>query len=124
MRFIESMFIIYSLLSLIKSLCTPDDEELLYLDKIRRYKHCERRLTDEEINDNMYKCCYLYYFVDTRNVKSEVNTCIPITRNEYDNIRDTVRNYERKNDVEDVIIRCKGFYFNLGFLGIMLYLLY
>ncbi len=95
--------------------CIPDEEDLPNLSKIRKYKHCESRTTDEELTSNgAYKCCFFYYYINTYNLKSEVYTCDLITKNQYDNIKDTIKQLEKENNIEDVEINCKGYYFKLS----------
>ena len=115
------IFLFALLFGLINSNCMISEEDLIAIDdKIRKYKHCEERESQEElIENNAYKCCYLYYYVDKKNYQAEVHTCLLITKDQYDNIKDTVKNYEESRDVEDVSIDCKGNITKLGFLVIL-----
>ena len=121
MKYMEIIFLFTLLFGLINSNCMISEEDLLELDeKIRKYKHCQDREREEElIENNAYKCCYLYYYVDKKNYQAEVHTCLLITKDQYDNIKDTVKNYEESRDVEDVSIDCKGNITKLGFLVIL-----
>ena len=121
MKYIEIIFLFALLFGLINSNCMISEEDLLEMDdKIRKYKHCEERENPEElIENNAYKCCYLYYYVDKKNYQAEVHTCLLVTRDQYDNIKDTVKDYEKNNDVEDVEINCRGKFIHLGLLALL-----
>ena len=116
MKLLEtSIFIL--LLSVINSACIPDEEDLPKLGKIRKYKDCESRTTEEELaSSGAYKCCFLYYYLDAYNLKSEVYTCDLISKDQYDHIKDTIKKLENENDIEDVEIDCKASYFKLSII--------
>ena len=121
MKFIQILFISSIILVTIKSYCTPEEEELISATKIRDYEDCERRTTSGELWEyKAYKCCYLYYKVDTDNYSAKVHTCMMITQTEYDNIKDTVDNYERNNNVKGVKIKCNSSYIHIGLFYILL----
>ena len=120
---ITEIFIFVCLLFLIYSECIPEEDELVKIGKIRDYRDCESRTMDQElVENNAYKCCHLRYTVDSKNYYADVYTCTYITQNQYDNIKDTVKEYERVNDVVDVEIDCKSYYLQLGLLSILLFL--
>ena len=124
MKTFLNIIIINYLLILMKSKCTPDEEDLPYLDKIRKYEDCGNRMDEEEEWENhAYKCCYLYYTFDSENVKSKVHTCMLITETQYNNIKDTVKNYEEQYEVEDVKIKCKCTSLKINFFYILYLLL-
>ncbi len=117
----QILFISSVILITIKSLCTPEEEELISASKIRNYEDCERRATSGELWEyGAYKCCYLYYKVDTDNYNAKVHTCMMITQTEYDNIKDTVDIYERDNNVKGVKIKCNSSSIHLGLFYLLL----
>ena len=121
MKIIQILFISSMILITIKSACTPDEEDLIKLSKIRDYDDCEKRTSTTELKESgAYKCCYLYYIVDSNNYKAKVHTCKLITQKEFDNIKDTVNRYESDNKVEDVKIKCNSSFIYLGLLYLLL----
>ena len=121
MKFIQILFISSFILITIKSACIPDEEDLIRLSKIRNYDDCDKRTSTTELRENeAYKCCYLYYTLDTDNYKAKVHTCKLVTQKEYDNIKDTVSRYESENKVEDVKIDCNSSFIYLGLLYLLL----
>ena len=108
----------------INSDCTPDEDELVVIDKIRKYKHCESRLTSAEVNENYgFRCCYMTYSIDSKNYEADIHTCILITQNQYDNIEDYIDRYEDTNRVIDLKIDCSSFYLQFGLLLLLMILL-
>ena len=108
----------------INSDCTPDEDELVRLSKIRKYKHCEERTSTYELSENnAYRCCYMKYSVDSKNYEAYIHTCILVTQNQYDNIDDYIERYEEQNNVEDLKIDCSSFYLQFGLLFILIFLL-
>ena len=92
MNLLKIIFLINCLLILINTECTPDDDSLLKLDKIRKFDDCDKRVTKAELLENdAYKCCYLHYEADTRNVEADIHTCCLVTQSQYDNIKDTIK---------------------------------
>ena len=125
MNLLKIIFLINYLLILINSDCIPDDERILKLDKIRKYEHCEQRTDTKELaENNAYKCCYLHYKAETRNVKADVHTCVFVTLNEFENIKDTIEKYEDSHDAEIKKIDCKGFDLQMKLLFLLLLFLY
>ncbi len=108
----------------INSDCTPDEDELVEMSKIRKYKHCEQRVTEAELYEsNAYRCCYMKYSIDSKNYEAYIHTCIPVTKSQYDNIEDYIEKYEETNKVEDLKIDCSSFYLQIGLLFIFMLLL-
>ena len=118
----KSLIILASLFVLINSDCEPDDDDLFNLAKIREYRDCELRTSTQELEDKfMYKCCHLYYEQDTNNVYQEIDTCILITKTQYDNIEKYLEEIESRYRIENTKIDCFGAYIQFSLL-ILLFL--
>ena len=118
----KSLIILASLFVLINSDCEPDEDELFYLAKIREYRDCELRTSTQELEDKfMYKCCHLYYEQDTNNVYQEIDTCVLITKTQYDNIEKYLEEIESRYRIENTKIDCFGAYIQFSLL-ILLFL--
>ena len=113
----KSIIILASLFALINSNCVPDEEELFTLSKLRKYKDCEIRTSTEELEEEqMFKCCHLYYVQETNNVYREIDTCILITNTQYDNIKKFVEELESRYRFENTKIHCFGEYIKFSLL--------
>ena len=120
------LLIFISLFVFIKPLCVPEDEsELLSTSKIRDFDDCNARTSNEELKYfGAYKCCYLFYTQDSKNIYKEVDTCVLVTQSEYDNIKDYVKKLEDRYSMDDVKIKCFGINIKFSLLLISLYLFY
>ena len=120
------LLIFISLFVFIKPHCVPEDESELYsIGKIRDFDDCNARTSNEELkNMGAYKCCYLFYTQDSKNIYKEVDTCILVTQSEYDNIKDYVKRLEDRNGMDGVKIKCFGINIKFSLLLISLYLFY
>ena len=124
MKIMKIIFISFFLFSFINSYCVPEEDELVKLSKIRKYKHCEERTSSYELTENnAYRCCYMKYSVDSKNYEAYVHTCILITQNQYDNIEDYIERYEDQYNLIDLKIDCSSFYLQFGLLFILMFLL-
>ena len=116
----KTLIILSSLFILINSNCEPEDDELLYLGKIRKYKDCEARTSTIELEDEeMYKCCHLFYVKETKNVYQEIDTCILITHAQYDDIKRYLDELESRYGIEYTEIDCFGSYIKLSLLVLL-----
>ena len=120
------LLIFISLFVFIKPYCEPvDDSELNSISKIRDFDDCNARTSNDELkNEGAYKCCYLFYSQDSKNIYKEVDTCILVTQSEYDNIKDYVKRLEDRNGMDGVKIKCFGISIKFSLLLISLYLFY
>ncbi len=120
------MLIFISLFVFIKPYCVPADESELYsIGKIRDFDDCNARTSNDELkNMGAYKCCYLFYSQDSKNIYKEVDTCVLVTQSEYDNIKDYVKRLEDRYNMDDVKIKCFGISIKFSLLLISLYLFY
>ena len=120
------LLIFISLFVFIKPYCEPvDDSELYSTSKIRDFDDCNARTSNDELkNMGAYKCCYLFYTQDSKNIYKEVDTCILVTQSEYDNIKDYVKRLEDRYRIDDVKIKCFGINIKFSLLLISLYLFY
>ena len=121
---LKKIIIFATLFVLIKSYCEPESDELRTLGKIRDYEDCESRTSTDELEDGgYYKCCHLYYIEDLNNVYSEVDTCLLITKSQYDNIKRFIEDYEGKYRLEKAKIHCasSNVQFSLIFILLILF---
>ena len=120
------LLIFISLFVFIKPYCEPvDDSELYSTSKIRDFDDCNARTSNDELkNMGAYKCCYLFYTQDSKNIYKEVDTCVLVTQSEYDNIKDYVKKLEDRYRIDDVKIKCFGINIKFSLLLISLYLFY
>ena len=124
MKIVNIIFISFFLFSFINSDCTPTENELVRISKIRKDEHCEERTTSYELSENnAYRCCYMKYSVDSKNYEAYVHTCILITQNQYNNIEDYIERYEDQHNLIDLKIDCSSFYLQFGLLFILMFLL-
>ena len=119
------LLIIFSIIALIKSDCEPSNEdELMQLKKLREYDDCSTRTTKDELEDmGAYSCCHIYYTIDSNNLYKEVDTCILVTKNQYDNIKKFVDDLEEYQGYKHTKIHCNGFNIKFNLL-ILLFLLF
>ena len=121
MNTLKSLFIITYLFSFINTTCTTDEYDTY---KYRDYKDCEIRAFDsEEIEDNAYRCCHIEIEIETSNVEQSFEGCIPVSKNQYDNIRQLIREYEAKTNVDDVDIDCNSSYLKFYIISLIIFLL-
>ena len=120
------LLIFISLFVFIKPYCEPvDDSELYSISKIRDFDDCNARTSNDELkNMGAYKCCYLFYSQDSKNIYKEIDTCVLVTQSEYDNIKDYVKRLEDRYNMDDVKIKCFGINIKFSLLLISLYLFY
>ena len=120
------LLIFISLFVFIKPYCVPADESELYsIGKIRDFDDCNARTSNDELkNMGAYKCCYLFYSQDSKNIYKEIDTCVLVTQSEYDNIKDYVKRLEDRYNMDDVKIKCFGISIKFSLLLISLYLFY
>ena len=120
------LLIFISLFVFIKPSCVPADESELYsIGKIRDFDDCNARTSNDELkNMGAYKCCYLFYSQDSKNIYKEIDTCVLVTQSEYDNIKDYVKRLEDRYNMDDVKIKCFGINIKFSLLLISLYLFY
>ena len=120
------LLIFISLFVFIKPHCVPVDESELYsIGKIRDFDDCNARTSNDELkNMGAYKCCYLFYSQDSKNIYKEIDTCVLVTQSEYDNIKDYVKRLEDRYRMDGVKIKCFGISIKFSLLLISLYLFY
>ena len=118
-----STFLIFSLFFSINSFCEVEDgdEEAV---KIRDKDDCiKRSLSDEEVENGGYKCCYIKEEVDTISFDGKLYSCILVNQTGYENIKDLVKQKERETGVDNVKIDCQSSYLYYGILIISLLIL-
>ncbi len=120
MKILEILFIIFCLLSLINSTCEPDEEN----NKIRDKDDCVKRIfSDEEVNMQAYKCCYMRQKISDNTRKGNEYSCIFLTQNDYNNITNLIKQYEKETGIEDVKIDCGSTYLIYTIISLFLLLL-
>ena len=119
MELIKIIFISFFLFSLINSTCQPEEEN----NKIREPEVCNKRaFNEEEVNSQAYKCCYMTQKVDLNSRKGKDYSCIYITQNDYNNIKELIKQYERETGIDDVDIDCKSTYIRFALLSLLILL--
>ncbi len=66
---------------------------------------------DEDGNE-YYRCCYLE--------SGETKMCVPLTKDQYDEIDDAIDKYEGQSGSEDVSIDCGGNYLMISLISLVL----
>ena len=119
----KKILILATFFVLIKSDCELDDTELRTTGKIRDYDDCDARTSTAELEEEeAYRCCHLFYIEDLNNVYSEVDTCILVTKAEYDDIKRFIENYESYYRREKAKIDCASYYIQFSLIFILLLL--
>ena len=119
----KKILILATLFVLIKSDCEPDETELRTTGKIRNFDDCDARTSTLELDEGeYYRCCHLFYIEDLNNVYSEVDTCLLVTKAEYDDIKRFIENYESHYRLEKAKIDCASYYIQFSLIFILLLL--
>ena len=113
--------ILICLFSFIKTTCITDDDDPI---RYRDYKDCKDRVFDsDEIENYAYRCCHIEIETETANVENSVEGCIPLNENQFNNIRQLIREYESQPNVDDVDIDCKSSYINFSLISLVTFFL-
>jgi len=86
-------------------------------EKGTKAKDCQNKLTDDDKKKEGYSyCCYL---------KTEsAEGCIGLDKSSYDNIKDTIKELEKVDEIKKVKkLDCHSLFLKFGFLNILLFLL-
>ena len=119
-KILDKIIIILTILSFINSICNTEDEEVA---KIRDTDDCSKRsFTDDETNEGAYRCCLVEKEVDRVDFYGTEFSCIALTANDYDKVKDLVDTMEKENGVDDVSIDCNSKYIKFGLLSLSLLL--
>ena len=120
MKIFNLVFITFCLISYINSTCQPDEEN----NKIRDKDDCiKRTFSEDETSKSAYKCCYMKQKKDDYNFKGKEYSCITLTQNDYNNIKQVIKNLESSNVIKDVDIDCKKSYLKFSVFSLLLILL-
>ena len=122
MKIVYLTLILFSLFFSINPFCEVEegDEETV---KIRDKDDCiKRSLSDEEVENGGYKCCYMREEVDTISFDGKLYSCILVNQTGYENIKNLVKDREKETGVDNVKIECKSSYlqFGLFFFGLLI----
>ena len=121
-KILYGILIIYCLISLINSYCEDEDGEETV--RIRHSKDCTSRIISEaEQNEGGYRCCYMREKVDLLTYKGKIYSCVLLNQNEYNDIKNVIKNREKENGIKDVKIDCKSSYLYNGLLIVFALLL-
>ena len=122
MKIYYEIFIIYCLITIINSLCELEDGEE-EPSRIREKKDCiQRSISDEETRNGGYRCCFMRQKVDSISFKGNIYSCLLVTSEQYDNIKNLIKAKEKETGVEDVKINCKSSYLQFGLIILLLLL--
>lgn len=78
-------------------------------------KDCENLKLDEKY----YKCCYFKGKMENENI----NTCVPLTKAEYDDIKKTIKDFEKDSGNEVDKLDCNSSYLKYSLISLLLILL-
>ena len=119
MKVLEIIFIAFCIISFVYSTCEPDEEN----NKIRDKDDCiKRTFSEEESLNEAYKCCYMRQKIDSTVFKGKRYQCIAVTLNQYNYIKDLIKQYEAESGIDDVEIKCGSSYIKFGLLFLALFL--
>ena len=120
MKLIDIIIVFIILFYFIKCTCSPEEENF----KVRDSDDCNKRtFSEEEQNEGAYKCCLMEEKIDTTSQDGKRYTCIPLTHNNYDDIKDLIKKYEANIGVKKVKIKCKSSFIPYGFYTLFLLIL-
>ena len=82
---------------------------------------------DDEAKNAGYYCCFVEYKLKSKpeNAAKEGNACTLLNKNEYDNIKDTIKKYknevkeEENNEFKKLKIKCQSSYLKIGVIGLI-----
>ena len=95
-----------------------DSSEVQYCDaevSASKVKDCENL----KLGDEGYKCCYFKGKIENENT----NTCIPITKSQYDDIKKTIKDFEKDSGNEVDKLDCNSSYLKYSLISLLLILL-
>ena len=118
MKIFYILFISFLILSSIKSTCLPDEEN----NKIRDDDDCTNRQLSETEKISYTRCCFVSRKIDDNTRKGKDYSCLPITENDYKNVKKLVKQFEEEPGVKDVKIDCKETYIKYALLSLFLLL--
>ena len=114
-KILYGIFIISCLLSFINSYCEDEDGEETV--RIRSSKDCTKRtLSEYEQNEGGFRCCYKREEVDILTYKGKIYSCVLLNQNQYNDIKNFIKNREKQNGIKDVKIDCKSSYSQIGLI--------
>ena len=98
MKSLTLLILSLCLLNYIKSSCVIESDNY-DSPEYRDGEDCSSRVfSEEELDNNAYKCCLLKYESETANLEEYGYTCIPITEDNYNNIDDYIDYLEDQYD--------------------------
>ena len=110
------------MISFINSYCQDEDGEETV--RIRHSKDCTSRIiSEDEQNEGGYRCCYMREKVDLLTYTGKRYSCILLDQNEYNNIKNFIKNREKQSGIKDVKIDCQSSYLHIGLLIVFALLL-
>ena len=119
MKVLEIIFISFCVISFVHSTCEPDEEN----NRIRDEDDCTKRtFSEEEALNEAYKCCYMRQKLDSTIYKGNRYQCLAVTLNDYNYIKNLIKQYEAQSGVDDVKIDCESSYIKFGLLFLTLFL--
>ena len=80
-----------------------------------KVKDCENL----KLRDGGYKCCYFKGKMENENI----NTCVPLTKAEYDDIKKTIKDAEKDSRNEVDKLDCNSSYLKYSLISLLLILL-
>ena len=118
MKIFKQTLLIFCLLSIIKSTCSPENES----SKIRKDKDCRDRSFDQnEIDEGAFRCCYLEVEMDSIDFNGKKYSCVAINEAQFNNIKSYKKSMENQSGIDKVKIDCKSSYIHYGLLIVFFY---
>ena len=119
-KILDKIIIILTILSFINSICNTEDDDVT---KIRDSEDCTKRsFSDDETYEGAYRCCLVEKEVSRVDFYGTEFSCIALTANDYDKVKDLVDTMEKENGVDDVSIDCNSKYLKFGLLSLVILL--
>ena len=80
------------------------------------------------VSDNQYKCCYLYMKVTFMSIESEAKQCLPVTKDEYENIKEVIDKTKEMAEktgtkINKLDLDCSSSYLYISLLSLIIFLI-
>ena len=118
------LFFLSAILLLSQYYCQKNNEEYVEsdcwkLDGVSGKKDCNNRV----VGSDFYRCCYVKYTAKNEKGKKEtVEACQPITKKDYDRIKDYIKEEEKEGEEGDLDIKkvdCNSNYLLISIMSLI-----
>ena len=115
-KIMKNILLFFTFLTYINSECGSTDE-------VKKKKECNNRvLSSSEKSGGGYKCCYVNSKIKAGGETTELKYCYSISEDNYNNIKDFVKNIKDMKGVKKYSIECNANY--IKFFNIILIILF